>query len=92
MNSDLALLSLVIWTPIIGGLLILAIGSGGDGKGTGAKWLALLVSVAAFLLSVPLYTDFDTTTHLMQFEEMMPWIEAGKVTVNYHIGVDGFFV
>ncbi len=90
MNSDLALLSLVIWTPIIGGLLILAIGSGGDGKGTGAKWLALLVSVAAFLLSVPLYTDFDTTTHLMQFEEMMPWIEAGKVTVNYHIGVDGF--
>ena len=85
MFTDLPLLSLVIWTPILGGLLVLLVGS--SKSGLEAKVLSLLISIATFALSIPLYTQFDMTTHQMQFVELAPWIEA--FSVNYHLGIDG---
>ncbi|MGD8644257.1 MAG: NADH-quinone oxidoreductase subunit M, partial [Chromatiales bacterium] len=84
MFADWPLLSLVIWTPIIGGLIVLA---AGDKAPEGARRLALGVSVITFVLSIPLYTEFDTTTARMQFEELAPWIPT--FNINYHLGVDG---
>lgn len=84
MFSNLPLLSLVIWTPIIGGLLVLAVGS----KNTiEVKVLSLLVSLVTLILSIPLYTQFDVSTADMQFVELLPWIS--NYHINYHIGVDG---
>ena len=51
------------------------------------KQTALAVAVADFLLSLLLWTNFDNTTHKMQFELNVPWIEAWGI--NYHIGLDG---
>jgi len=85
MFSDLPLLSLVIWTPIVGGLLVMLTGSGRSGLE--AKVLALLVSLLTFALSVPLFTGFDTATYQMQFTEMVPWID--RYSINYALGVDG---
>jgi NADH-quinone oxidoreductase subunit M len=85
MFSDLPLLSLVIWTPIVGGLLVMLTGSGRSGLE--AKVLALLVALLTFALSLPLYTGFDTATYQMQFTELKPWIET--FGINYHLGVDG---
>lgn len=85
MLADLPLLSLVIWTPIIGGLLVLAVGSGRNGLE--AKVLSLVVSIVTFLISIPLFSSFDSATHQMQFAEFAPWISS--VNVNYHLGVDG---
>jgi len=51
------------------------------------RWVALAVSVATFLLTLPLWKYFDNTTAHMQFEEFHPWISA--FNVNYHLGVDG---
>ncbi|PKM46184.1 MAG: NADH-quinone oxidoreductase subunit M [Gammaproteobacteria bacterium HGW-Gammaproteobacteria-1] len=84
MFADLPLLSLVIWTPIVGGLLVLAAGSR---NALDARVLALLVALATFVLSLPLYSGFDTTTAAMQFTELHPWIAAWSI--NYHLGVDG---
>ncbi len=84
MFADLPLLSLVIWTPIIGGLLVLMVGSDRSAQ---AKLLSLLVSVLTFVLSIPLYTGFDTATYQMQFTELSPWIESFRI--NYSLGVDG---
>ena len=85
MFSDLPLLSLVIWTPIIGGLLVLA--AGNERSALEAKVLSLLVAIVTFVLSIPLYSGFDVSTHQMQFVELAPWIES--FNVNYHLGVDG---
>jgi NADH-quinone oxidoreductase subunit M len=85
MFADLPLLSLVIWLPIIGGIIVLL---AGDKSPDGARRLALGVSILTFLASIPLWTGFDSSTHLMQFEEYIPWYEA--YNVNYHLGVDGF--
>ncbi len=66
MYADWPLLSLVIWTPILGGILVLF---AGDRDPAGARKIALVVSIITFLLTLPLYTQFNTGTHLMQFVE-----------------------
>jgi NADH-quinone oxidoreductase subunit M len=84
MTADWPILSVVIWLPIIGGLLTLACG---DRAPQLARWVALAASVVTFLLSVPLYTGFDVHTAQMQFVEHAPWIPL--FDIYYHLGVDG---
>ncbi len=84
MSADWPILSVVIWLPIIGGLLVLG---SGDRVPNVTRWLALLVSILTFVLSIPLYTGFDVSTAQMQFVENLPWIPA--FDVSYHLGVDG---
>jgi NADH-quinone oxidoreductase subunit M len=84
MSFDWPILSTVIWLPIIGGFLVLA---SGDRAPDVSRWLALLVALLTFLLSIPLYTSFDTATASMQFVENVPWIPG--FDINYHLGVDG---
>ncbi len=85
MIADWPLLSLTVWTPIIGGLAVLLIG--GKGNDSGTRRLALGISIVTFILSVGLYTGFDTTTAQMQFVERHEWISA--FNIYYHFGVDG---
>ncbi len=85
MSSELPLLSLVVWTPIIGGLLVLAIGSGKHVLE--ARVVSLLVALLTFAISIPLYVQFDPASYQMQFVELHPWIE--RFNINYHLGVDG---
>ncbi|WJW76482.1 NADH-quinone oxidoreductase subunit M [Thiohalobacter sp. IOR34] len=84
MPLELPILSLLIWLPIFGGIAVLA---AGDREPWGGRSIALIVSVLSFLLSIPLYTAFDSSTAAMQFQELTPWIEA--FGINYHLGVDG---
>jgi len=79
------LLTLVIWVPIVAGVLVLATGS--DKNAFFARWLALLGALAGFIVSIPLYTGFVIGTSEMQFVERLPWIPA--LNINYHLGVDG---
>lgn len=82
---DNYLLSIVIWLPIVGGVLVLSTGS--DERAPLARQLSLIVSIATFLISLLLYTGFDTTTADMQYTEKASWISA--FNIYYHIGVDG---
>jgi NADH-quinone oxidoreductase subunit M len=79
------LLSLVIWVPVLFGLLVLT--TGGDERAGLARWIALVGALAGFLLSIPLFTSFTELHGGMQFEEMRPWITT--LGINYHLGVDG---
>jgi len=81
------LLSLVIWLPIVGGVLVLL--TGDDRNAPLARWISLGVSIAAFVVSIPLYTNFDNATASMQFVEKgaTPWIAA--FNIYYHLGIDG---
>jgi NADH:ubiquinone oxidoreductase subunit 4 (subunit M) len=47
----------------------------------------LLVAVAGFLVTIPLYTGFDAAQPGMQFVEKTPWIT--RFNVQYLLGVDG---
>ncbi len=82
MNAQL--LSLAIWVPIIGALPVFWLGSE---RRTAVRWLSLAVAIAGFLVTIPLWTGFDTKTAGMQFVEQMPWIP--RFNVEYLLGVDG---
>ena len=84
MSADWPVTSANIWLPIIGGLMVLG---SGDKSPNVTRWLALLVAVVTFLISLPLWTAFDVGTAAMQFEELAPWIPV--FSINYHLGVDG---
>ena len=84
------ILSLLTWLPIFGGIAVLMAGDGGDAsssRAAGMRLLTLAVSGLTFVLSIFLYSNFDTTTASMQFVERSPWIEA--LNVEYFMGVDG---
>ena len=78
-------LTLAIFVPIVFGLLVLAVGR--DDRPGLTRGLSLVGSIAGFLVTIPLYTGFDSTTAKMQFVEKTSWIEA--FNVNYHLGIDG---
>jgi NADH-quinone oxidoreductase subunit M len=85
MLAGYPLLSLAVWVPIIAGVLVLATGS--DRNAPLARWLALIGSVLGFVVTIPLYTQFDALTANMQFVELARWIPA--FNIHYHLGVDG---
>ncbi len=82
---DNHLLSIVIWLPMLGGVLVLA--SGGDANAAVARKLALGFSIATFIFSIPLYQRFDSATAAMQFVEQAPWVPA--FNIEYFLGIDG---
>jgi NADH-quinone oxidoreductase subunit M len=75
--------------PIVGGFAVLLSGreSADAGAGRVARILALGIAVLVFLLSVPMYLGFDSTTADMQFVERAPWIT--QFNVEYFLGIDG---
>ena len=79
------ILSLAIWIPVAFGILLLV--AGRQQHAGIARWVALIGSVIGFLVTLPLMTDFDTSTAAMQFVENSSWIE--RFNVFYHLGVDG---
>src|SRR5437667_5641071 len=78
-------LSLSIWVPILFGLATLA-----ASRHAAMRWIALAGAVLGFLVTIPLFTQFDSSLHGVQFEELAPWIETYRI--NYHLGVDGISV
>jgi NADH-quinone oxidoreductase subunit M len=83
MSLSAHLLSWLIWLPIVGGFVVLGLGS----RATFAKWLSLAVSGGALLLSLPLWNWFKTGTAEMQFVERAPWIST--IHAEFYVGVDG---
>ena len=80
------ILSLLIWVPILGAGLILAFGR----SARAARWMALVTSVLTLLISLPLWTGYDTSLPGMQFVEQLSWIKA--LNANYGLGVDGISI
>ncbi len=81
----LPLLSLLIWTPIAGSLLVLF--TGGESRVTYSRCIALGVSLLCIFWCMLLYMNFDNSTSAMQFQENLTWIPL--YGINYHLGIDG---
>jgi len=84
----MGLLSVAIWLPIAVGALLLAVGR--DENAPVVRWMALVGSLASFLVTIPLITGFDTASGALQFRETLSWIE--RFHANYDLGVDGISV
>ncbi len=81
--NDLPILTLVVFTPVIGVLALLLVP--GDNHRV-IRWIALLASLASFGFSLMLM-GYDPAGAEFQFREDLPWIEA--FGMRYTLGVDG---
>jgi NADH-quinone oxidoreductase subunit M len=79
---DLPLLSLIVFLPAAGALVILFLPDD-----AAVRWTALAFALADFALAVLLLAGFDTTTPATQFRETHAWIPA--IGITYALGVDG---
>jgi len=82
--TELPLLSVLIWLPILGGLLLLMLKNISMNL---VRWSALLLTAVTCLVSIFVANNFDGSTHAMQFYEHINWIQA--FNINYSLGVDG---
>ena len=81
----MALLSLAIWTPIVFGVVLLALGR--DEHVKAVRALALMGALVSLLVTLPLYSGFQYDTSAMQFVEKASWIP--HFNIHYHLGLDG---
>jgi NADH-quinone oxidoreductase subunit M len=82
---QLPILSILIFLPVAGiGLLVIL-----DRKRHKALKIATMaISVLEFLVSLPLWFNFNSQTAAMQFVERHDWLPA--YGVSYYLGIDGF--
>ncbi len=85
MFLGLPLLTVLIWLPLVGAVLVLL--TGGDKQAPIARVIAAVVTIANFLLCIPLYLQFDPSRYDMQLVENHLWIQAYHI--HYALGVDG---
>lgn len=88
MHNYIPYLSLAIWTPIVLGVLIMALGH--DRNAPAVRAFSLAAALLSFVLTLPLYFNFDSTSAALQFQEKLPWIQA--LGASYALGVDGLSV
>ncbi|MDD5467418.1 MAG: NADH-quinone oxidoreductase subunit M [Anaerolineales bacterium] len=78
------ILSVIVFTPIVAGLLILLIP--GERKAE-VRVAALAAATITFLLSVWAYFSYDLAAGGYQFIEKVDWLPA--LGISYHVGLDG---
>ena len=83
--THIPILSLIVFLPAAGALVLLFLRNDAT-----VRWIALTVTVADFVLTIPLLFAFDTTTHVMQFRETLDWVPS--LGISYTLGVDGISV
>ncbi len=85
LNSGFPVLSVLIFLPLAGALLLLFIKNEAM-----CRNVALLVTGAVAVISIMLLFGFDRSTAKFQFGEHYNWISS--LNINYTIGVDGISI
>jgi NADH-quinone oxidoreductase subunit M len=78
------LLSVLTVLPLVGALVVLVVGEQNRNL---ARWSALAFSFAALVLTLILWSHFDSASGSLQFQERHTWIST--LNVDYHVGIDG---
>ena len=96
------LLTLLIFTPILFGIIILVLPSS---LRSSFKYITLLATLVQLGISIWMYINFKTgagyagisTENQFQFVQKLPWIHldlgaAGKMQIEYFVGIDGISI
>ena len=77
-------LSIILFTPLAGALILLLVNKQNENA---IRWIANLVALIGFVISVPLWFWYQPSGAEFQFVERAPWIPS--VGAEYFLGVDG---
>ena len=90
MPTNVLTLSVLVFLPLVGALLVAATPSKAVGLQRG---IALVASLAVAWIGMLLCLDFDGSSAAAQFTESVPWFTLpGGVDVRYSLGMDGLSV
>jgi len=78
------ILSLLIFFPILGAIVLLFLNKE---NAKAIRVVTLIFSLIEFVVSLPLFFAFDSTTAAMQFVEDWWWVQA--YGISYKLGIDG---
>src|SRR5579872_3965876 len=81
------LLSIITFLPLAGAVIIAFLGRE---RTSAIRWVAFIISLLTFLITVCVYFRFNPHFVGPQFQEMYPWMKSPLV--GYHLGVDGLSV
>lgn len=84
------ILSLMIWLPLAGAVLILTIRGSDAAVGRNARWIALWTSLIILILAIVMLVSFKTREPGFQFNEVAAWLP--EFHVAYRLGADGISV
>ena len=80
------ILSALILIPIVGAFFILVIRGTDEVASRNMRHIALTLTIINFVVSLPLWLNFDFDSAAFQFEEQYTWASG---IMGYHVGVDG---
>ncbi len=85
MNLDTSILTLIIFAPLVGAIVLALL----PDRGKTMQWGALIVTLITFglTLHLPAHYVSGTPAGSFQFVTDLPWIAAPAI--RYHLGVDG---
>lgn len=78
------LLTYLLLAPLVGGLLLLFINKEKENL---IRYAGLFVSLVAFVISLVIYFDFNSSDPQFQFAYKILWIE--NLNISYFVGIDG---
>ena len=81
------LLTILILLPFAGALAMVLYSLAPSRKDDHYRWIALIATVATFVISLLLLRSAGATGAEFRFEENVNWI--GSIGARYHLGVDG---
>src|SRR5438876_7697861 len=79
------LLSIILFLPLAGALLLVLVNKQNVNA---IRWIANIVALAGFIVSIPLWFQYVPQNPEFQFVERAPWIPS--IGAEYFLGVDGF--
>jgi NADH-quinone oxidoreductase subunit M len=89
MTFDNSILTIVTFLPLVGVLLLLLIPGRDAGSVNAQRWIALITTLATFVVSLVIWAKFDQSNPGFQFVIDVPWIGD---SIGYRMGVDGISV
>ena len=79
------LLSIILFTPLAGALVLLFVSKHQENA---IRWIANMVALLGFVISVPLWFWYNPQDPNFQFVERATWIPS--IGAEYFLGIDGF--
>ncbi|HEV7397975.1 MAG TPA: NADH-quinone oxidoreductase subunit M [Pyrinomonadaceae bacterium] len=81
------LLTILILLPVFGALILVGYGFMPNRREENYRWIALIISIITFGISLLLLRGTGGAIAEFRFEENVSWI--GTIGARYHVGVDG---
>ena len=85
MNFDNNILSLLIFFPLLGAIVLGVLPYFSKISDCRLKVTAVGITLVEFVISLPLFFRFNGSLSTMQFEEKLPWLT--DLGISYHLGV-----